>query len=106
MKPAIVIIGGGNSFDTYEEYIADLIHWDARFFDDTTGWKTTFYRELSDRFNVLIPTMPNKSNAVYTEWKMVFEKFALTLDPNTVYIGHSLGGIFLAKYFSENTLMT
>jgi predicted alpha/beta hydrolase family esterase len=104
MKPTLVIIGGGNSFNTYEEYLADLKYWDARFYDDTTGWKTTFYRELSDTFTVLIPTMPNKGNAVYEEWKIVFEKFALTLSPDTAYIGHSLGGIFLAKYFSENTL--
>ena len=48
--------------------------------------------------------MPNKGNAIYDEWKIVFEKFALALPPDTVYVGHSLGGIFLAKYFSENTL--
>jgi predicted alpha/beta hydrolase family esterase len=104
MKPTLVIIGGGNSFSTYEEYLADLNYWDARFFDDSTGWKTIFYRELSSIFTVLMPTMPNKNNAVYSEWKMVFEKFALVLSPDTIYIGHSLGGIFLAKYFSENIL--
>ena len=50
--------------------------------------------------------MPNKGNAVYEEWKMIFEKFALALSPDTIYVGHSLGGIFLAKYISENTLNT
>ena len=87
MKPTIVIIGGGNSFDTYEEYLADLNFWDVRFFDDSKRWRTSFYKELSDRFEVLIPTMPNKDNAVYEEWKLIFEKFALTLNPeNTTYI--------------------
>ena len=105
MKPTIVIIGGGNSFDTYEEYLADLNFWDVRFFDDSKRWRTSFYKELSDRFEVLIPTMPNKDNAVYEEWKLIFEKFALTLNPeNTTYIWHSLGGIFLARYFAENPL--
>lgn len=101
--PVLVIIKGGESFNSEEEYLATIQTWDVRFFEDKTGWKTTFFRELSKKFRVLIPDMPCPGNARYSEWKMFFEKFAPELDPDTtVYVGHSLGGIFLAKYFSEN----
>jgi predicted alpha/beta hydrolase family esterase len=106
-KPTLVILHGGEAFDTDADYLAAIQNWNVRFYDGTSGWKTEFYHELSDRFNVLLPTFPCKQNAKYAEWKLFFEKFAPSLDPETtVYVGHSLGGIFLAKYFSENALKT
>lgn len=101
--PTLVVLKGGEAFDSYDHYLESISKWDVRFFEDRTGWKTTFYRELSDRFRVLIPDFPTPGNARYAEWKMFFEKFAPDLDPETTtYVGHSLGGIFLAKYLSEN----
>ena len=46
--------------------------------------------------------MPNATNARYAEWKIWFDKIVPLLDEEVIFIGHSLGGIFLAKYFSEN----
>lgn len=46
--------------------------------------------------------MPNKTNAQYNEWKIFFKKLVDLLDDNFILIGHSLGGIFLTKYLSEN----
>jgi hypothetical protein len=46
--------------------------------------------------------MPNTTNANYSEWKLYFESVIKVLGYNVVLIGHSLGGIFLAKYLSEN----
>ncbi len=101
--PALVILKGGEAFDSHDHYLKTISEWDVRFFEDRTGWKTTFYRELSPRFRVLIPDFPTPGNARYAEWKMFFEKFAPGLDhETTTYVGHSLGGIFLAKYLSEN----
>ena len=89
--PTLVIIRGGEAFDSHEEYLATIKMWNVRFFEDKTGWKTTFYRELSSRFRILIPDFPCPGNARYEEWKMFFEKFAPNLDPETTtYVGQSL----------------
>jgi hypothetical protein len=48
--------------------------------------------------------MPNKFNAKYSEWKIIFDKILPLLRNNLILIGHSLGGIFLAKYLSENNI--
>jgi predicted alpha/beta hydrolase family esterase len=48
--------------------------------------------------------MPNKQNAQYEEWKLVFEKIIDKLDENFILIGHSLGAMFIVKYLSENTI--
>lgn len=46
--------------------------------------------------------MPNGNNAQYIEWKIWFERLLPFLNDGVILIGHSLGGIFLAKYLSEN----
>jgi predicted alpha/beta hydrolase family esterase len=46
--------------------------------------------------------MPNSMNAKYKEWKIMFEKLFPFFKNNLILLGHSLGGIFLAKYLSEN----
>ena len=46
--------------------------------------------------------MPSKDNAKYNEWKIHFEKYFQFIKDNIILIGISLGGIFLAKYLSEN----
>ena len=47
--------------------------------------------------------MPNDINARYAEWKIWLEKYRPFIRSNAVFVGHSQGGIFLAKYFSETT---
>lgn len=41
-------------------------------------------------------------NAKYSEWKIMFDKLRPFFKNDLALIGHSLGGIFLAKYLSEN----
>ncbi len=57
---------------------------------------------LGNKFDVLLPKMPNPSNAKYNEWKIIFNKISKLLEKNVILIGHSLGAIFLIKYLSEN----
>lgn len=47
--------------------------------------------------------MPNKQNAHYRDWKLVFEGILAQLNPQDeiTLVGGSLGGCFLLKYFSE-----
>ena len=67
-------------------------------------WKDTLAERLGEDFDVLSPRMPNGTNARYKEWEIWFERITPFLGKDLIFIGHSLGGIFLAKYLSENTI--
>ncbi len=49
-----------------------------------------------------MPELPCKQNAKYREWKLLFDQLASGLNEKTIYVGHSLGANFLAKYFYES----
>jgi len=51
-----------------------------------------------------MPVMPNKQNARYVEWKLWFERYLDIVPEGVILIGHSLGGMFLAKYLSEEVV--
>lgn len=106
MKKQVVVIGGGDVFRTRKEFVSFLKKYkidDLDYFSKK-GWKNSLQKELGKSFEVIRPEMPNKFDARYSEWKIWFEKLLLFIRPNAVFVGHSLGGIFLAKYLSENTL--
>lgn len=101
-KKSIVLIHGGTTFDTYDEY------WKYLEFCELTiekinkkDWKDTLFQYLPE-YEIVYPKMPNSKNAQYAEWKLWFEKLFELFSEEVVLIGHSLGGIFLAKYLSEN----
>lgn len=101
----IVFIHGGDTFATHEDYLKFLTEFEI---DPPTSevkkWKHSLVPALGENFELLAPEMPSKSNAKYHEWTLWFKKFIPFLRQNTIFIGHSLGGLFLAKYLSENTL--
>lgn len=103
MKKQILVIHGGGTFDTYEEYISFLktkeVTLEKLLRKD---WKTSLQDKLGDEYQVIAPQMPNSQNARYLEWKIRFERIIPLLDEQIILIGHSLGAIFLAKYLSEN----
>jgi len=103
MKKQVVVIHGGDAFKTYKDYMAYLrsLRLDLDRYRGT-GWKDSLSEKLGNRFDVLLPRMPNPTNAKYDEWKILFDKIARLLEDNVILIGHSLGGVFLAKYLSEN----
>ena len=104
MKNQVIVIHGGDTFETYEEYLSFLkgLDVDIEYFKKQ-GWKSTLQHELGSDFEVIAPHMPNKQNAKYVEWKIWFEKLIPHIQDNAILLGHSLGGIFLAKYLSENS---
>lgn len=106
MSKQVVVIHGGDSYNTHKEYIEHLKSCEVLIdkFKRHRDWKSTLQEELGGFFEVLLPQMPNSSNARFSEWKIWFERILPFLQDNVILIGHSLGGIFLAKYLSENNI--
>ncbi len=103
-KTQLIYVHGGMTFSTdtnYEEYLNNIIikleetpKWNKNFFDD----------QLKEHFDIIRPSMPLKDNAKYKYWKIMFEKYLEVTKENIIIVGFSLGGIFLAKYLSENII--
>jgi predicted alpha/beta hydrolase family esterase len=105
MKKQIVVIHGGDTFESHEEYMKFLKEWVINFRDylnPVSDWKKKLASQLGNGFEVILPNMPNKTNARFDEWKIWFEKFIPFLEDGVILIGHSLGGAFLSKYLTEN----
>jgi len=103
MKKQIIVVHGGDTFDTYEKFIAFLKERTVGLKDlKRGGWKLRLEERLGHDFDVLLPQMPNKENARYSEWKLLFEKCIPLFSDEAALLGHSLGGAFLAKYLAEN----
>lgn len=106
MKKQVVIISGGDTFETYEEYLNFLRNYEIdieRYKSDKSDWKPWLRQRLGSDYEVILPIMPNRTNAQFNEWKIWFEKLIPFLHDEVILIGHSLGGTFLPKYLSENS---
>jgi predicted alpha/beta hydrolase family esterase len=105
MKKQICLIHGGSAFSSYDAFINYLKTTPVRdpyYQGPKRRWKEFLYEELHINYDVLYPSMPNAHNAKYEEWKIWFERQFEYLTGHIILIGHSQGGIFLARYFSEN----
>ena len=104
-KKQVCVIHGGGAFNSYEEYLEDLRNTvpdlDRQ---NKKGWKNVLAERLGPAFQVISPAMPCKQNAKYKEWVIWFEKHLPFLKEGVILVGHSLGGIFLAKYLSEQKI--
>lgn len=101
----VLIIHGGNSFSSYDEYLSYLRSKELNYYKLThpIRWKERLFSDLPD-YDVLYPTMPNSQNATYEEWAIMFEKLVAYLEDDVQIVGHSLGAMFLAKYLNDNPL--
>ena len=105
MKKQVIVIHGGDTFETYDEYLDFLRGYKIdieRYRNGKEDWKPWLRKKLGGDYEVIQPIMPNKNNAQFSEWKLWFEKFVPFLNNEIILIGHSLGAVFLAKYLSEN----
>lgn len=102
----VLIIHGGNSFNSYSDYIRELesSELDYERLKFAKRWFTQGLPESLTEFDVLTPSMPNRQNAQYEEWKIVFEKILPYIQDDAQLVGHSLGAMFLAKYLQETQL--
>lgn len=106
MKQQVLIVHGGTTYPSYVSYIDSLesIQMDISKLTYRVDWKDTITADLGNKYEVFLPKMPDSTNARYNEWKIWFEKIIPLLKDNLILVGHSLGGIFLAKYLSENII--
>jgi predicted alpha/beta hydrolase family esterase len=107
MKIQILYIHGGDAFSNYDDFLECLR---TESIDDPFNtevrkkWKEKLKIEFGEHADILLPSMPNKQNAHYIEWKIWFERHFEFLTGEVILIGHSQGGYFLAKYLTENSV--
>lgn len=108
-RQQVIVIGGGETFDTHQEYMAflrDTLRFDP-YKKRKPGWKENLQKDLGRRFEVLAPSMPNKLNAKYEEWATYFDKVLPYIkEGSPIFVGHSLGGLFLMKYLDWYQVQT
>ena len=105
MKKQVIVIHGGDSYETREKFLDALKNWEVtkESFVPKSDWKSILQKDLGEEYEILAPRMPNKQNAKYDEWKIWFEKMLPFVQDGVIFVGHSMGGLFLAKYLSENS---
>jgi len=104
MKPQLVIIHGGMVYPTEEAYLhalqTDPV--DSEYFKRRRKWKDVVEDELKEEYEILRPEMPSPRNAKYGEWCIWFERMIPFIHDGAILVGHSLGGVFLARYLNEH----
>ncbi|HEY0964616.1 MAG TPA: alpha/beta hydrolase [Candidatus Paceibacterota bacterium] len=107
MDQQVLYIHGGNAYSSYEDFLQDLrtMALPALRGEITIKrWSETLRQDLGEGFEVIAPSMPNKHNAKYLEWKIWFERHFELLRDDLILVGWSQGGYFLTKYLIENDL--
>ena len=103
-KTQILVIHGGMTFKNNKDYLHFLKTRDISL-EKKIRWTGDYLeKSLGRGFEVIRPRMPLPENAKYEDWKIHLERYLSLLKGNVILIGVSLGGIFLAKYLSENKL--
>lgn len=106
----LIFVHGWESFTNeieYQKFLRETYWvWQSEVWTPET--RTNWVQEIAKKWyengnQVFMPVFPNKLNARYNEWKIVFEWILtrLTLEDEVTFVGGSLGGCFLLKYFSE-----
>ncbi len=100
-KANVYFIGGGEVFEKHDDYITWLKELKIR--KSEKSWKGWVIEKLFfENIQSTKIQMPCSWNAHYNEWEIWFEKYTSKMGSHTHLVGHSLGGIFLAKYTSKN----
>lgn len=99
----VVYVGGGDSFSDHESFLEYLKTVELR---DPKGegsdkWPKSLREKLGQGYELFQLAMPNSENAKYEEWKIWFERHFSFLHDGVIFVGWSLGGMFLLKYFLE-----
>ena len=72
--------------------------------DGSGDWQANLPIALGDGYKVTAPQMPSPKNPSYEEWKILLDKNLSKVRGEVIFVGHSLGGSFLLKYLSEESI--
>ena len=101
-KIQILLVHGGMTFKNEKAYLNFLKTREISI-EKKVKWSDDYFdKEMGKNFEIIKPRMPLQDNAKYNEWKIHFERHFPYLRNSIILVGSSLGGIFLAKYLSEN----
>jgi len=101
-KKQIFIVPGGLTFRSKKDYLDFIKNLEVSI-DKKDSWNGDWLdKKLGKDYDIIRPRMPLRENAKYEEWKIYFERYIPLLKDGLILIGFSLGGVFLAKYLSEN----
>lgn len=98
----IFFIHGGMTFRRHKDYLNFLKNREISIKKKIRWFDQYIEKALGSGFEIIRPRMPLQENAKYSEWKINFERYFPELRNGIILVGGSLGGIFLAKYLSEN----
>ncbi|MDA8596789.1 alpha/beta hydrolase [Candidatus Pacebacteria bacterium] len=107
MKKSLIFVHGGDSYTRDEDFLEALQCqnlYDPQGKQRNKFWSHDLHDQLEHTYEVFTPTMPNKANACYEEWKIWFERHLALTEGEVVLVGWSLGAMFLAKYLIEEQL--
>jgi predicted alpha/beta hydrolase family esterase len=92
MKKAILVHGWSHKNEFYDPKYPTL---------SNSHWFPWLSKQLMIRdVHTVAVEMPKPYSPSYQDWKKEFERFDIT--PETVLVGHSMGGGFLVRWLSEN----
>lgn len=101
-KTQVFLIHGGETFKSRKDYLNFLKNIEVSL-EERKSWSGDFLKNsLGGKFEFIKPRMPLAWDAKYEDWRIYFEKYIPHFKKDLILIGNSLGGIFLAKYLSEN----
>jgi len=98
-KQQVLLIHGGDTYESYEAFLQALkgksvhLEWIA----SRRDWKNELQFQLGEGFIVYTPQMPNKQNAKYEEWEILFKKLLEAVQDGSCINRTFLGGSFFGK---------
>jgi len=99
----VVLVKGWEAKENYKDFYDFL---EKQEFDPykeiTKRWNRNLWETLWEDYEVIEAPIPNRYFADYKSWRIMFEKVFPFLKWEVIFVGHSMWGIFLAKYFDEN----
>jgi len=68
------------------------------------NWFKWFKENYKDKYDIIIPDMPNSEKPKIDEWICEIEKHKNKFNKNTILIGHSLGCPTICKFLEKNKI--
>ena len=102
MKKQVILIKWWEAKENYKDFYDYLEKQEYNPYEEKMmKWSDKVDLDLWDNYEVISLPRPNSWFADYKAWKVMFEKVFPYLKDDVIFIGHSLGGTFLLKYFNE-----